>query len=158
MNGESKMIGRKTRAAEWRDEQMLNPLSPATPAPDLHGLIDALAGIVSQPGGGKKFIEELHAASAAHRKSAAEAKAEQQKLHELRAKTEDELHDARAKHYTGLDKHEAEVTARLAAREKAVAAREKAAAELAANAEAIMKQAAEQQAAVRRRIVAFDSA
>ena len=71
----------------------------------------------------------------------------------LRDKTADELHDAREKHFADCDSREAAGDRRSQEREKTVTAREKAAAELAAKAEALMKEAREQHTAMKRRIL-----
>jgi hypothetical protein len=120
------MIERKTRAQEWTEQQMLNPLSPATPAPtqSFDDLIKAFSELVSDPKAGKKFLADLSEATSAHKKAEAAAKAAVEKQTAHLGKTLNEI-DAKANaRSTAIDKHEADVTARLAAKEKDLAARE----------------------------------
>jgi hypothetical protein len=150
------VLGRLKR--EMENKQMIN-LAPAGPPPESLGdLVKAMSALVTDPKAGKKFLADLLAGIDGHKAAAAEHRAEQQKLHELKEKTADELHDAKTRHHADLDKSEAASAARLLARETAVTAREKAATAREAAAEEKMTKANEREQAVKRRVAAFDAA
>jgi hypothetical protein len=81
------MFERKTRAQQWSEQQMLNPMSPATPPPESDPQISVskLLKLLNDPKAAKQHLAEI---ASAH---AAAAKAKATELARLQAEHEDNL-------------------------------------------------------------------
>jgi hypothetical protein len=142
-----------------KEQAMLTGNTPPTPPSESLGdLIKAFSDLVSDPKAGKKLLADLTAATESHKAAAAEAAAAMKQAELHRGKTLNEIDNRADARNAALDQREKEITARLAAREKAVEARERATIEREARAEALLSDAAEKHAAVRKKIDAYDAA
>jgi adenine-specific DNA glycosylase len=152
------MIGRKTRAEQWRDE-MLNPMSPATPPPpSFDEAMKAVAAFVNSPEAVKRELAKLADRISAAEKAEAAAKAEQQTLADQQRKYEADYAAATAKHHADLDKRDAASLARDDSRAKALEAREAAVHQHEVEAEGLFAKAKRMHDAVKAQVEAFDRA
>jgi hypothetical protein len=152
------MIG-KTRTQQWVDEQMLNPLSSATPTPpSFADAMKAISAFANSPDAVKKELAKLAARIEAAEKAEAAAKAAiaEQELHKGRSLNEiDAKAAARA---AEADRRDAASLARDASRTKTLEAREAAVRQRELEAERLTANAKAAHDAARAQIDAFDRA
>jgi chromosome segregation ATPase len=142
----------KTRAQQWSEEQTM--MQPTVVAHDSVKALSDVIALVKDEAAYAERIAELD-------RKLSEVRERSSELDRKTAETDDHLDEVEQKIATAranFDKHEIERTAQLTKREAELAAEAKANAQLKAEAEALMAKAKEMDAAIRRRINAFDSA
>jgi chromosome segregation ATPase len=152
------MFERKTRAQQWSEQQMLNPMSPATPAPSFDEVLQAVGALANSPEAVRKEMAKLADRISVAKKAEATAKAAIAEQTAHHGKSLNEIDAKATARNAAIDARETEVTARLTAWEKGLTEREQSVAKREAEAEALLTKAREQHAAIRRKVDAYDAA